>query len=203
MRAFALVDVLGVHDLRIRQRLTLRLAERRKRRAGRFNSGDEGHAQASQSVRDLDVRLAGGRQEGALLDLQIDWPPSTRVMKPRKLSVSRIGDGDRHVHASRHVRHREGDDGFEIGVRQVAEAIGDLDRRRREIEVLGDKRDLVRLSQLKAAGPRVAVLSSAREAALDNARTASKTKPTRARRCEITPSRPSSSASPASAGAAR
>ena len=40
-----------------------------------------------------------------------------------------------------------------IRVRQVAEAIGDLDRCRREIEVLGDERDLVRLFENEAAGP--------------------------------------------------
>jgi hypothetical protein len=80
----------------------------------------------------------------------------------------RLGDGDRHVHASRHIRHREGDDGLGIGVRQVAEAIGDLDRYRREIKILGDERDLVRLFERKTAALRVAVLSSARAVAPDS-----------------------------------
>jgi hypothetical protein len=47
----------------------------------------------------------------------------------------------------------KGDDGFDIRVRQVAKAIGHLDRSRRKIEVLGDERDLVCLFERKAASP--------------------------------------------------
>ncbi len=51
MGAFADVDVQRVHDLGVRQRLALRLAERRKRRAGGVQSGHERHAAGLSAVR--------------------------------------------------------------------------------------------------------------------------------------------------------
>jgi hypothetical protein len=109
-------------------------------------------AQTFQSLGDLDLRFAFSRQEGALLDLRVDWLSVHASREAEEIVMSRLRHGDRHVHASRHIRHREGDDGFVVRVRQVTEAIGDLDRCRRKVELLGDEGDLVRLFERKAAG---------------------------------------------------
>ena len=95
-----------------------------------------------QAFGDLDVRLAGRCQERALLDLRVDWLSVHARDEVEEIVMSRIGHGDRHVHASGHIGHREGDGRLNIRVRQIAEAIGDFDRCRREIKVLGDERDL-------------------------------------------------------------
>src|ERR1700761_63911 len=70
------------------------------------------------------------------LDLRVDWLSVHTRDEAEEIVFGRIRDRDHHIHASRDVRHRESDNGLLIRVRQVAEAIGNLDRRRRQSEVL-------------------------------------------------------------------